>query len=355
MRSIVRIFVSALVLLAFSQQPLHAQAVTPKGIETNSGPIIPFLEGTDVFVSLEKTPDRRWRRSTVFEGDIFPHLVVYQNFTDVIDAGRQVDRDKPRRIAWVISGTPAVRIRMFEEVSRPVRTPSYMPRGNVQMILARGIREALAIGGEKRNRVTLWEGHAIIGHHSNGQDGCLYQDEIRNGESCDRLPASTVGHVINTKDGSFSTNYARLGVNFRRNYLDSDLWANREWGLRADLEQHFRMDPLIRDLYGRTRVEFAGSYATRTTKWCTRRLEAMGSVKAIAGADADVWPVAITAQASCFPFARGGWGFFFRYYGGQDYYNIGFLENIQRFQIGATFNQGGFFRFQRPAATPAKP
>jgi hypothetical protein len=353
MRSMVQTVVSAIFVVLASHNLLNAQAVTPRGIETNSGPIIPFLEGTDVFVSIEKTPDG-WRRDTVFEGDIFPHLVVYQNFTDVIDAGRQSARGEPRRIAWVISGTPAVRIRMFEEISNPVRTPSYMPRGNVQMILARGIREALAAGGEKRNRVTLWEGHAIIGHHSNGQDGCLYQDEVRNGELCEVDPTSTAGHVINTHDGSFSTNYARIGVNFRRNYLDDDLWANREWGLRADVEQHFRMDPLIRDLYGRTRFELAASYANRETRMCRRRLDVSGSAKAIVGADAEVWPVAITAQVSCFPFSRGGWGFFARYYGGQDYYNIGFLENVQRFQVGATFNQGGFFRFQRPA-TPAKP
>lgn len=349
MRSIGACLVSAFTVLLVSPPGLRAQAITPPGTETNAGPIIPFLEGTDVFLSLEKTPDERWRRSTVFEGDIFPHMVVYQNFTDVIDAGRQSARVDPRRIAWVVSGTPAVRIRMFEEISRPVRTPSYMPRGNVQMIFARGIREALALGGEKRNRVTLWEGHAIVGHHSNGQDGCLYQDEVRDGEQCDRVSAApgTARRLINTRDGSFSTNYARIGVNFRRNYLDDNLWANREWGLRGDVEQHFRMDPLIRDLYGRTRFTGAASYAARDTRVCARRLDVSGSAQAIVGADVDVWPVAVTAQVSCFPFARGGWGFFVRYYGGQDYYNIGFLENIQRVQFGATFNQGGFFRFQR--------
>jgi hypothetical protein len=33
--------------------------------------------------------------------------------------------------------------------------------------------------------------------------------------------------------------------------------------------------------------------------------------------------------------------------GGQDYYNLGLLENIQRVHVGATFNQSGFFRFRR--------
>src|SRR5687768_1442437 len=103
---------------------------------TNPGPLVPFLEGTDVFFSL--------RKDTVFEADIRPHLIAFQNFTDVLDIHRQADlaeRDgtKVRRFAWSITGTPAVRLRMFEEVSRPVRTPSYMPGGNVQLIWARNV------------------------------------------------------------------------------------------------------------------------------------------------------------------------------------------------------------------------
>jgi hypothetical protein len=54
-------------------------------------------------------------------------------------------------------------------------------------------------------------------------------------------------------------------------------------------------------------------------------------------------------QFSCFPWENGGWGFFVRFYSGQDYYNIGFLERINRLHFGATFNQSGFFRFRKKA------
>jgi hypothetical protein len=52
-------------------------------------------------------------------------------------------------------------------------------------------------------------------------------------------------------------------------------------------------------------------------------------------------------QVSCFPWLNGGWGFFARWYAGQDYYNVGFLDDINRLQVGLTFNQADFFRFRR--------
>jgi hypothetical protein len=88
----------------------------PRPTVTNAGPLIPFLEGTDVFFAL--------REDTVFEADILPHLVGFQNFTDVLDIEEQARRDRPKTVAFSFSGTPAVRLRMFEQVSRPVRTLS---------------------------------------------------------------------------------------------------------------------------------------------------------------------------------------------------------------------------------------
>jgi acid phosphatase len=336
----------------------------PQAVATNAGPLIPFLEGTDVFFSL--------KQDTVFEADIMPHLVAVQNFTDVIDLQKQQDRQDRqekastqdassrkgiKQIAYSISGTPAVRIRMMQSVSNPVRTPSYMPRGNFQLLWARvpaskSVPDLLAALASN-NRVALWEAHAIVGHHSNGQDGCLYTDEERSGEDCPSVRPIGDKRIINKKDGSFSTNYVRVGFNYSRNHLDSTLWANREKRVKVEVEQHFHTDKNIVDLYGRTRVKAEGAVARRGFVVCPKRAEILGRVEYIHGHPDSVWPVAVTAQASCFPTMNGGWGFFARYYGGQDYYNLGFLDNIQRFQIGATFNQSGFFRFKRSAPDAA--
>ena len=90
--------------------PASAQSDTerrdPRTTVTNAGALVPFLEGTDVFFAL--------RQDTVFEADIQPHLVAYQNFTDLIDITQQTKRQKTFAIS--ITGTPAVRLRMFDQV-----------------------------------------------------------------------------------------------------------------------------------------------------------------------------------------------------------------------------------------------
>ena len=338
--------------------PPAASGGTP-GIETNSGPIIPFLEGTEVFTPL--------RNDVVFEADIFPHLVAFQNFADVIDLDKQ-DEEGVQTMGVVISGTPAVRLRMFEERSRPVRTPSYMPRGNFQFIWAGNVREVVQVArttaAARAPAPTLWlplfEAHAIIGHHSNGQNGCTFDDEVLiessmdEADECVLKPTADPGadpadRPINTTDGSFSTNYIRTGVNFRQNRLDDTLRADLEWGVRADFEYHPRawVDDDIVDIYGRARTEVAASFAAREIPGCRKRLDLSGSLKFIAGRPDDVSPRVYLAQASCFPFRKGGWGFFVRYYHGEDYYNQGFRTDIERVHVGATFNQTGFFRFRR--------
>jgi hypothetical protein len=336
-----------------------AQASADAETLTNAGPLIPFLEGTDVFFAAGK--------DTVFEADILPHLVVVQNYSGVLDIERQRAlnlQGRARRFAWSVSGTTGVRLRMFDQVSRPVRTPSYMPRGNVQFIWVRNVsafadafdravnpaRAAEVVSSAGPTQVSVWEGHVIAGHHSNGQDGCFYEDQTRTGEQCLTVGSIPAERRVNKRDGSFSTNFVRAGVNYRRNHLE-DYWTRREWGGRLDVEYHPEawMDEEIVNLYGRLRVDLTATTAVRDRGWCRKRLELSGGAKYIHGHPESVWPLAVTAQATCFPTQQGGWGFFARYYGGQDYYNLGLLENIQRLHVGATFNQSAFFRFRRPA------
>jgi hypothetical protein len=188
------------------QLPLTPAAVPRDTTETNRPPVVPFLEGTDVFWTLVKH-DALDSRAVFFpnklEANIFPHLFVYQNFTDILDIDRQArqaadgeaadgQRNKGiREWAMVFSGTPAVRIRMLQDRSAPVRTPSYMPRGNFQFLKVRGLKDGLPRADRDKAHpladflqalrrvphVSIWEMHVIGGHHSNGQDGCLSTEQ----------------------------------------------------------------------------------------------------------------------------------------------------------------------------------
>ncbi len=402
---------------AFAEQQLPARP--PKDTtETNRPAVIPFLEGTDVFWTLVKSDaiDKTLEGESVFfpnklEANIFPHLVIYQNFTDILNIDDQRDRatrksgeDKDiKERAMVFSATPAVRIRMLRDRSAPVRTPSYMPRGNFQFFFVRGLKDARVkdalvenkdeqkkqrpnnIGDFFRQmrdvkRVSIWELHVIGGHHSNGQDGCLSTDQRLipppPAQDAECIPPGVVptAETMNRIDGSFSSAFFfRFGGNYSKNWmgLDSDIrrekqletgarepvpadaedtpQAYREARFSAEYEWHPRelVTEQMRDIYGRHRANLGAAYATRGIPWCQRRFEVSGGVIWNPGVVDPELDWTSHAQVSCFPWNNGGWGFFARWYAGQDYYNVGFLDDINRLHVGMTFNQAEFFKFRR--------
>src|SRR5258706_8758288 len=370
-------FVAGAMAVVFAGSiPIHAQAPQRSVREesTDQAPrervLVHCMEGTDIFLTSHT--------DTIFEARIAPHLILRQTFGDVLDLPTQRSRvanaENVRRFGWVLSATPAVRLRMLRQVSDPVRTPSYMPRVNLQVLYARGmagkLRENMGLVPRgTASAIGVYEYHAILGHHSNGQDGCFFKGQTRVSDAEDCTPpltpdAEAARNLINRHDGSFSTNYVRLGFNYRGTRVDSaTLVDDRDWTVGMEIEQHFHMDPNVFPRYGRTRVIGSVGVASRpngmSDHWwdqahwwtCDARREAKGSITYIAGHPDTVWPVAVTGELACFPSTEGGWGIFVRYYAGQDYYNLGFLDNITRWQVGATFNQDGFFRFRR---TPSR-
>ncbi|MFA6403950.1 MAG: hypothetical protein WCX31_20315, partial [Salinivirgaceae bacterium] len=103
-----------------------------------------------------------------FEGNIIPNFYIRKN--------------KTSRLMGVL--TPQIIIRMFQEESSPVKTPSYMPQITVYYNF------------KKKNNSPDFSMYGRIAHHSNGQDGDFL---LENGE-------------INLKNGDFSTNFLELGL-----------------------------------------------------------------------------------------------------------------------------------------------
>ena len=103
-----------------------------------------------------------------FEGNLIPNFHLRQS--------------KNSRLMGVL--TPQIIIRMYQERSNPVRTPSYMPQITLYYLLK-----------EKHNgnKLSLY---SRVAHHSNGQDGAFF---LETGE-------------INTRSGSFETNYLEQGL-----------------------------------------------------------------------------------------------------------------------------------------------
>ncbi len=79
--------------------------------------------------------------------------------------------------------TPQIIIRMYNEDSYPVRTPSYIPQISVYYLLS------------KKNSLENSVFFGKIAHHSNGQDGEFYNED----------------GSINLESGNFSTNFIEFG------------------------------------------------------------------------------------------------------------------------------------------------
>ena len=98
-----------------------------------------------------------------------------------------IRKSKDSRLMGVL--TSQIIIRMYQEESFPVRTPSYMPQIKVYYLLS---------SKTEVNSLSLF---GKLAHHSNGQSGNFYLED----------------GSINHKTGNFSTNYYELGF-IKTNY-----------------------------------------------------------------------------------------------------------------------------------------
>ncbi|MCK5455959.1 MAG: phospholipase A, partial [Melioribacteraceae bacterium] len=115
----------------------------------------------------------------IFEANLIPNFIIRQ--------------DKDSKIMGVF--TPQIIMRMYQETSSPVKTPSYMP----QITIYYSIGKKLSI-----DNFTIF---GKIAHHSNGQQDDFY---LENGE-------------INYDSGNFSTNYIEIGI--IKTFFDNNLNA----------------------------------------------------------------------------------------------------------------------------------
>jgi len=335
-------------------------------------PVGPFVFLLDDKVSLKPDGSYLFQHSDgdlIFEAQIAPDVRIVDNFGRALE--RVFAKGKPRVFAYSAFGTFLVRLRMFDEVSDPVRTPSYMPKGTVQLAWLKNLSPANPDDDPVafiKGPVEMWLVNAIpFGHHSNGQNGCLFVGQVRIEGECGPPPPATAGpDDVNVQDGSFSTNYIRVGLDYRRLHTDGDdandtrAITRREWGIGGSVELNpsgyvgGALDDALRPLYGPTRFQvnadfIAGNF--RIPVWPGRsvhcgRAWTNAAVTYISGAAESVDKVATAIESACLPARWGGAGLFVRYYRGQDYYNASFLQNINRLQFGVTFLQGKFLAFR---------
>jgi len=336
-----------------------------------TAPMAASAQGADdpwvrAYYNLERSHiDHPFGRGLIFEAQIAPQLVVAQSVHALFAEGRAV-RDGASHWAYSLSVSPMVRLRMIDDASQPVRTPSYMPHLVAQLFRirnrSRAARESKRLAGPYE-MITL---QARLSHHSNGQDGCLYTTQVKRPTGPKRFECTFLpGYgpdpaAINRLDGSFSKNFVRGGVFYRRLYVPAGGDRVRTtWYAGATIETHHSF--LVNWIPGRIPDDqraLYGSWSWRALAGLARRA---GGRRWEGGHFLDVTYQRYPDASSRIPrwslsieYARnfrrfGGWGVYARYFYGQDYYNLGFGRRLKRFSLGLAWLQDRFQRVGAPS------
>lgn len=244
--------------------------------------------------------------SLVFEGDIIPYFTV----------------NKSTR--WGIELSPRFILRMYNENSLPVRTPSFMPKGTI----------FFRITSRNNNAEGVFT-YFSWAHHSNGQSDNFYNED---------------SITINTKSGNFSTNYIEGGMFF--SHPDKRFPKAVTNYMKLSVLYHYHQAPELRPLYGRLRffTDFQSSFnLSRALKIFRNTSDKSASHNAIlrqslrigliAGNMVDVNTfdtkrLIFRYTISYKPTFLNDVNLFVQYYYGQDYYNIYFNRTLKVLRFG---------------------
>lgn len=242
----------------------------------------------------------------IFEGDIVPYFMVNKS---------------PR---WGIELSPRFILRMYNEKSLPVRTPSFIPRATIFY--------RVSVKNDKGEGIFTYFSWC---HHSNGQS-----DNFYNADST----------TINTKSGNFSTNYIEGGMFF--SHPDKRFPKAVINYMKLSVLYHYHQAPELRPLYGRLRffTDFQSSFnlskALRifgnTSKNSTDHNAILSQsirIGLIAGnitnvSTFDTKRLIFKYTISFKPSFLNDVTIFAQYYYGQDYYNIYFNRTLKLLRFG---------------------
>lgn len=353
-------------LVSLAALAMWATRLPAQQTDSLSLPHAEFLERAYLFKNLPSA-----KTGELFQAFLPVHIPLWQTLQGAYD---EVLPDKwSWHSAKPFTFSMVVDLRMTMEDSRPVRTPSYMPKFTWTYYKVRAIAKVDTSIAHPTNTdsvraavkgVHMWAFPIVpYGHYSNGQDGCLFSFQSRdtvinaNGKQetvCTNPaagPPPIVDAVINRRDGSFSSHYMQFGAFYRRITLDDVLGpgvsraAKSYWsvGGHVRLYQPYYevpggMSEELRALYGPTRVRLL---AHRVRQVDGRggpglyRIE--GFVEGLLGArHEELEPLRFSVELARTFDKRSGWGVFARAYAGQDDYNLGFLRNLRVAQVGVT-------------------
>ena len=280
------------------------------------------------------------QETILFEANPILRLSVYNNFVKGLLNGYNHTQ------AWYVSFRPA--LRMYEDNSKPVRTPSY------RILLA--TQHLFRLKDTQPQRTPFIGFSLESGHYSNGQDGAAFSEKFTDGSKESDIIYGTINSstnlsaLLNRRSANFSTNMTELILNWRIYALDSDyvaaqmhsvnigyvLYHNRFLGI-ADFGGYTPEDIRI---YGRNRFLGSYEYMKVLEKCQDRRISVKQNIEYIYKPHSSVEPVRLETSFTFYPFPKSkAIGFLTSYIYGHDNYNYRFVDSGHQFSVGLTWSQ----------------
>ncbi|RKG71826.1 hypothetical protein D7V88_39105 [Corallococcus terminator] len=303
-----------------------------------------FLDRTYLFASpnrIKVLGDPESPAPLLVEGQFAPNLFLPQlRYGDFKQDGRET--------LFSLVFTPKILLRMLNTDSNPILPPSYMPKFTLQAAHLRLLHGPDRDGAPRMLALGL---NVIVGHHSNGEDGCFFANQT--GKDPDCTPAE--GQLpLNEVSGSFSTNLLRFEVHGRLGFgVDPHTLSAWIVGANAFYELNTAigpggLSPQQRTVYGDGHWG-VGLTGERTVNGNRFRLE--GALSHPFG-ETPGQRSTLSVELAANPWWGSGFGVFARYVRGQDYYNILFLERISLWQFGLVFELNPGTRLKTDSGKP---
>jgi hypothetical protein len=258
------------------------------------------------------------RDSIMYEAQIATPIYLRDNLVERTEA--TLERSAPATASatrWIVM--PMFRLRQLRDSSAAVRTPSFMPSIYYEHHRLTAVQRDSATDSPTRELSHLHDVGLRIGwnHYSNGQAGCFRAGYVPppsgDPDACVPGPnADTTGIGLNRANGDFSTTYWS-GSGFYRRVKYGDFNVEK-WALYGSYR-------------GRGDIVLRGS-----VNCFDLRLELQGEIAEHSHPRIDNWRG--HAELSARMPALAGLGAMVRVTGGQDYYNIGFVNSRSRVLFG---------------------
>ena len=234
---------------------------------------------------------------------------------------------------WAVLINPQVQMRMLDQASWPIRTPSFKMYLNYYHDIKLWQNTFLNNVFYKN---ALW--FLSVAHHSNGQSGIFYNDSTQS---------------VNTRDGNFSTNFLEAGISsYTATTITANYFSIKEFKTYAEIHPPSLSSEGLKSRYGLYRIygqlSLTGLMKKRKNDhinvWLQRSSFQVksgwifGEMDGTAHVDVRKRLI-VEAMYKYYPPWFDEIAFFLRFYRGQDYYNILYADNpVSALTVGITSN-----------------